>query len=225
MFALTRAPHARSGFNCFRQRPETSFRIRIRESEVEIAGSGEAGVFDAVTWLRDCMEERGGLFLQTAEITRKTVWNSRYLYSYFALYGDPLMQPDIDPFPDGYLEKLASHGINGVWMQAILNTLAPSARFRAFGEGSEIRLTNLNGLVNPARRFRIKVYLYLNEPRAMSPAFFRKHRERKGRSENGMYAMCTAAPEVREWIGDSVAHILEQVPSLGRLSRLRRRKT
>jgi hypothetical protein len=192
-----------------------SFRIRIRESEVEIAGCGEAGVFEAVTWLRDCMEARGGPFLQTAEITRKAVWSPRYLYSYFALYGDPLMQPDIDPFPDGYLEKLALNGINGVWMQAILNTLAPSARFREFGEGSEIRLTNLNRLVNRARRFGIKVYLYLNEPRAMSPTFFRKHRECKGRSENGMYAMCTSAPEVREWIGDSVAHILEQVPGLG----------
>ena len=25
---------------------------------------------------------------------------------YFALYGDPLLEPDIDPFPEGYLERL-----------------------------------------------------------------------------------------------------------------------
>ncbi|MBN1441198.1 MAG: hypothetical protein JXA90_00750, partial [Planctomycetes bacterium] len=28
----------------------------------------------------------------------------RFLYSYFALYGDPLLEPELDPFPDGYLE-------------------------------------------------------------------------------------------------------------------------
>ena len=67
----------------------------------------------------------------------------RFCSSYFALYGDPLLEADTDPFPDGYLEKLARCGINGVWIQTVLNTLAPSQQFPEFGAGWETRLRNL----------------------------------------------------------------------------------
>ena len=50
------------------------------------------------------------------------------------------MEADIDPFPDGFLEKLARVGVNGVWLQAVLRTLAPSKIFPEFGEGWETRL-------------------------------------------------------------------------------------
>ena len=139
----------------------------------------------------------------------------RYLYSFFALYGDPLIEPEIDPFPDGYLDKLARVGINGVWMQCVLNTMAPSRQFPEFGQGSPQRLANLNRLVARAARFGMKVYLYINEPRAMPPAFFARHPEIKGAESGGLYAMCTTPPPVREWISDSLAHVFGAVPDLG----------
>jgi hypothetical protein len=86
----------------------------------------------AVYHLQDEMERREAPFLPLGTIERKTVWNPRYVYSYFALYGDPLMEPERDPFPDAYLERLARCGVNGVWMQAVLNTLAPSKEFPEF---------------------------------------------------------------------------------------------
>jgi hypothetical protein len=139
----------------------------------------------------------------------------RYLYSFFALYGDPLMEPEIDPFPDGYLDKLARVGISGVWMQCVLNTMAPSRQFPEFGEGSRQRLANLNKLVSRAARFGIKVYLYINEPRAMQASFFMRHPEIKGAHSSGLYAMCTTPPQVREWISGSLAHVFGEVPGLG----------
>ncbi len=147
---------------------------------------------------------------------RAAIWNPRYLYSYLALYGDPLTEPEIDPFPDGYLEKLARDGINGVWMQALLSQLAPSTEFPEFGDGAPVRLARLRQLVDRASRFGIRIYLYLNEPRSMPAAFFKKHPDIRGRStEGGMYAMCTSTPQVREWISGALAHILDQVPGLG----------
>lgn len=139
----------------------------------------------------------------------------RYLYSFFALYGDPLMEPDIDPFPDGYLDKLARVGINGVWMQCVLNTMAPSRQFPEFGQGSRQRLANLARLVSRTSRFGIKVFLYINEPRAMPPEFFARHTGIKGAGSGGRYAMCTTPPPVREWISDTLAHIFNEVPELG----------
>ena len=34
----------------------------------------------------------------------------RFIYSYFALYGDPLANPKLDPYPDGLLQRLSALG-------------------------------------------------------------------------------------------------------------------
>jgi hypothetical protein len=139
----------------------------------------------------------------------------RYLYSYFALYGDPLAEPDIDPYPDGYLQKLAALGVNGVWMQAVLNRLAPCEDFPEFGQGWEGRLANLRKLVERARRYGISIYLYLNEPRTMDPAFFAKHPDVRGVAEGQQIAMCVSTPAVKRFLSDSLTHIFKNVPNLG----------
>jgi hypothetical protein len=145
----------------------------------------------------------------------KDRWTTRYLYSHFALYGDPLMEPDLDPFPDGYLERLADCGINGVWMQAVLETLAPSKHFTEFGQDSETRLNNLRRLVDRAAKSGVKIYLYLNEPRSKLDEFFARHPDLRGTKSAGHYAMCTSAPMVRDWIASSLGHVFGQAPGLG----------
>ncbi|MGB9626425.1 MAG: alpha-amylase family protein, partial [Phycisphaerae bacterium] len=139
----------------------------------------------------------------------------RYIYSYFAMYGDPLMTPELDPFPDGLLQRLADLGINGVWMHVVLRQLAPSETFPEFGAGSETRLANLRKLVERARRYGIRIYLYVNEPRAMQAPFFEKRPRMKGVQEGEYYALCTSDPQVRAWITDSLAHMFSTVPDLG----------
>jgi hypothetical protein len=191
------------------------YRIDASARTLAITGHDRAGVLQAIYELEDRMERRGGAFLAPGETVRRAVWNPRYLYSYFALYGDPLLSPGRDPFPDGYLEKLARRGINGVWMQAVLNTLAPSARFPEFGRGWETRLRTLQSLVERAARYGVRVFLYLNEPRAIPAGFFARRPELRGTPERGNYALCTSAPEVREWLGDAVAHVVRHVPELG----------
>src|SRR5205085_9441472 len=53
----------------------------------------------------------------------------RYIYSYFAVYGDPLIDPTLDPYPDGLLAKLAERGVNGVWLHTVLRQLASDPSF------------------------------------------------------------------------------------------------
>jgi hypothetical protein len=145
----------------------------------------------------------------------KSDFHPRYIYSFFALYGDPLLEPEIDPFPDGYLEKLAESGVDGVWMQCVLNTMAPSKQFPEFGKGWEKRLETLNKLVARAGKYGIKIYLYLNEPRSMPSEFFEHREEIKGAKSGGNYAMCTTPKQVREWISDSLNHVFTHVSGLG----------
>lgn len=139
----------------------------------------------------------------------------RLVYSYFAVYGDPLLDPGLAPYPDGLLERLALLGLNAVWLHTVLRQLAPSVAFPEFGDGRETRLANLRTLVRRATRFGIRVFLYINEPRSMPDAFFRDHADAAGASEDGNTALCTSVPGVRRFVRDGLSHVFRNVPGLG----------
>jgi len=149
------------------------------------------------------------------EMVSAEVWSPRFLYSYFALYGDPLIEGDAAGLPDGYLDRAAANGVNGVWIQGVLNTLAPARAYPEFGKGWTGRLQNLRALVERAGRYGLRVYLYLNEPRAMPAEFFAGRPGIRGTSHQGVFAMCTSTQEVRDWLRESLSHIFREAPDLG----------
>lgn len=149
------------------------------------------------------------------ETVSTEVWSPRFLYSYFALYGDPLMAGDAAGLPDGYLDRAAANGINGVWIQGLLKTLAPARAYPEFGQGWTTRLRNLRALVERASRYGLRVYLYLNEPRAMPAEFFARRPGIRGSEHQGLFAMCTSTDEVRDWLRESLRHIFREAPELG----------
>jgi hypothetical protein len=139
----------------------------------------------------------------------------RLVYSYLAVYGDPLSNPELDPYPAGFLDRLSRVGVNGVWLHAVLRDLAPGGgAFPEFGTGSERRLERLRALVARAARHGIGVYLYLNEPRAMPVAFYRSRPELAGVRQGEYRAMCTSQPAVREWMAAALTHVFTAVPQL-----------
>jgi hypothetical protein len=137
----------------------------------------------------------------------------RMCYSYFALYGDPLLHPELDPYPDGYLARLAQAGVTAVWLQGVLSQLAPlpwqpDAHI-------EQRRRSLAQLARRARAHGIDVFLYLNEPRAKPVEAFGPHAAWRGVVEGGFATVCTSVPEVRAALGSAVARLCEAVPELG----------
>lgn len=189
--------------------------VEVNSDQVVLSGTGAGSLLQSVHWMQREMELHGGPFLNKGTIQRNAVLDPRYLYSYFAVYGDPLLETDIDPFPDGYLEKLAQAGINGVWLQGVLNTLAPSKIFSEFGHRSDERLATLSSLAQRAARSGVKILLYLNEPRAMPAGFFANRPELRGAVSRDLYSLCTSQPAVREWISESLSHVFRRVPELG----------
>jgi len=195
-----------------------SFMVSAQASKITVAGRDLAGVRQAFYYLQEQMEDRHEPYIPAGEVQRLTNVGPRFVYSYFSLYGDPLVDPDVDSLPDGFLERLARAGINGVWLQGVLRSLAPSQIFPEFGAGWETRLENLKKLVDRAQRHSVRVYLYLNEPRALPVEFFSRHPEVKGTYDADsphVFAMCTSTPQVRQWISESLAHIFSKVPGLG----------
>lgn len=148
------------------------------------------------------------------EVVASSAFSPRICHSYFALYGDTLLDPEPDPYPDGYLQRLAALGVDGVWLQGVLYTLAPFPWDATLSEGRETRLENLHKLVARAKSHGIGVWMYLNEPRAMPQEFFAGREELKGVSEGDHAVLCTSNPDVRAYIVSSVAAICEAVPDL-----------
>ncbi|HMC28800.1 MAG TPA: hypothetical protein VKM56_13510, partial [Verrucomicrobiae bacterium] len=138
----------------------------------------------------------------------------RFCYSYFALYGDPLLDDSADPYPDGYLARLAQAGVNGVWLQAVLYKLARFPWQADLSSGYERRLDNLRKLVARARAQGIGLYLYLNEPRSMPLRFFESRPELKGVVEGEHAALCTSSELVRNYLTGAIRSICQAVPDL-----------
>lgn len=147
-------------------------------------------------------------------VSTENVFTPRYCYSYFALYGDPLLDEDLDPYPDGYLARMAAVGVDGVWLQAVLYKLAPFPWDEEVSEAYEKRIENLRLLVARARKHGVGVYLYLNEPRAMPLAFYARRPDLKGVVEGDHAALCTSAPEVQQYLTGAVASVCAGVPDL-----------
>jgi len=139
----------------------------------------------------------------------------KFCYSYFALYGDPLLETAADPYPEGLLARLAHSGASGVWLQAVLYKLAPFAWDPTQSDQYRERLANLGRLVARAARHGVKIFLYLNEPRSMPLRFFERHPELKGVTEGDYATLCTSVPAVQEYLVEAVASICRAVPDLG----------
>ena len=144
----------------------------------------------------------------------KSEFSPRFCSSYFALFGDPLLDDDIDPYPDAYLDRLVASGVDGIWMHVVLYQLAAYPWDPTLSEHYEKRVARLNALVNRARSRGVGIYLYLNEPRAMPLPFFEGREHLKGVVEGDHAAICTSVPEVREYIVASVESICRAVPAL-----------
>lgn len=145
----------------------------------------------------------------------KSADSLRLVYSYISVFGDPLLNSDPDPYPDGLLQRLSAVGVNGVWLHAVLRDLAPGGpTFPEFGADHQRRLANLRALVERAKRYDIGVYLYFNEPRAMPASFFKNRADMAGVREDPFTAMCTSHPAVRQWMKDALTHVFREVPDL-----------
>ncbi len=151
---------------------------------------------------------------RTVHAATPSAFSPRFCYSYFALYGDPLLEPDLDPYPDGYLERLAAAGVDGVWLQAVLRRLAPFPWDTGLSRQYEARLANLGKLVERARGHGIGVFLYLNEPRALPVGFFATRPELRGGTEGDHACLCTSVSGVRDYLASAVAGIGRAAPGL-----------
>ena len=142
----------------------------------------------------------------------------RFVHSYAATCGDLLLDIESrDPVPENLLKEYAAQGINGIWFHVILYLLHPVKGSEEFSEGFETRLKNLARVVELCKKYGIGIYLYLNEPRGMTEAFYQKNPNWRGVLANqasGQYACCTSKGEVLPWMEEAIYTVFKRVPDL-----------
>jgi len=194
-----------------------SHRIAAEGNRVTVEAVDENGLLRGLQWIASGMNEQGGPFVARRVTNRSTRYDFRLLYSYFAVYGDPLLDPELDPYPEHLLESLSETGVNAVWLQCVLYQLVPFAEAPEMSTGWERRVEGLRRLAARAADYGIGIYLYFNEPRSMPLEFFDARPDWKGHTIGTHASMCTSHPEVQRYLKEGTAALFRSVPELAGL--------
>ena len=189
-------------------------KVQILENEIRITAE-ISGVLRAMTLLIDEARVAGGPHYLKKTYERESEFSTRFLYSYCGLYGKTFDEPWQLSYPESMLKQYAQMGINGIWNQGILQTLVEFPFDPSVSEGWQARLENLKDLVRTAKKYGIKLYLYINEPRSMPLEFFENYPDMKGHIEGDYACICTTSEQGRKYLYDAVHELCSQVPDLG----------
>ena len=145
-------------------------------------------------------------------------YSDTFIASYCALYGDVFAEDRLieASFPDELLRAYSDLGIGGIWTQAVLYALIPCKFDPSLSKGWEKRINGLNKVIARLKKYGLKLYLYINEPRQLHDSFFEKRPDLKGdTSGNGYSSLCLSVPEVQDFLRDSIAELTRRAPGLG----------
>ncbi len=190
--------------------------ISIDDKIIDINAATPIGVMRALYFLQNLAEGTGAFSFNKKTYRRKTKIKTRFIYSFCSLYGDVLDKDSRISFPNELLRGYAKQGINGVWIQGVLYTLAPYPFRKGLDTGWEMRLENLKSLCERAAKYGIKVYMYINEPRALPLECFEEQPHLKGASlKPGMACLCTSHPETKAYLKNALQTVCKHAPLLG----------
>ena len=134
---------------------------------------------------------------------------------------DELMD-DVDYYPDAYLRRLASEGVNGLWLTVEFRDLAETSFTRRLPD-AERRIGKLRETVAKCARRGIKVWLFAIEPHIFrnDDPFVKEHPEVFGpvtiKGGKPWRVVCTSKEAGRRYLEESTRDIFTQVPGLGGL--------
>lgn len=163
-------------------------------------------------------------FEQVGRSEKKVVENNdgfelRMIFPYFAAFGDPLLDHELTTYPEELFRRLSDVGVNGIWVHSVLRMMVePDDKGFPGDEQAAERIKGLKLLVNRAAKYGIKIYLYVNEPRALEPEFFASTEQRKaygGAIKGDLQTFCPSNPEVLAWLTRSMNSLFTQVEGLG----------
>ncbi len=129
-------------------------------------------------------------------------------------------------YTDEELQSIADSGFNAVWVHALLHNIVQVPEFPELGQDAAENQRRLNQLIEHAAAHGLKVFLYMQPPRALPedhPVFL-NHPEIRGQYEEltsdsrgklRVCAMCTSTESVKKYLFDAAAELARKLPGLG----------
>ncbi len=132
----------------------------------------------------------------------------------------------VDVYDDDALRKIADSGFNAIWVHGRLQNIVRTDVFPELGKRSARHLRNMRKLIARADRFGIKVFIYMQPPRAIdvdSP-FWKKHPEIGGHEVDFVTddefpsryrSLCTSTRKVKRYLKEAASTLAAELPDLG----------
>lgn len=192
-----------------------SHSISIKKDGIRIVSVDEVGVLRAFDYIKTLINNAHSFSFDEAEIVRDTRFDVRYIHSYCALFADPFMDGGESSYPDSLFEEYRKIGINGIWLHSVLYKMCEFPFDKSMSDGWQKRLEGLKNLCNRAEKYGIKIYMYINEPRAMDISFFEKYPQLLGVTRENVGTLCTSVKEVQDYLYYGIQTICKAAPNLG----------
>ena len=125
---------------------------------------------------------------------------------------------DVNYYPDGYLNRLALEGINGLWMVVALSELTGTS-FTPRDPLADRRIAKLQQTIRQCARYGIKIYLFCIEPFSLheDAPLVQAHPEMFGARIHDKRTFCPSSPSTRRYLEELTFGVFKQVPELGGL--------
>lgn len=202
-----------------------TFRIAVSERACRIQANDTEGIRRGIFLLEDRLMQADGPFLQIGEELRSPFVQSRISRCFFGPIKRPPKNRDelldeVDYYPDGYLNRLAHDGVNGLWLTIEFKDLCKTSLTEEVSPEREQRLAKLRKTVAKCRRYGIKTFLFCIEPRAMTPdnPLLSAHPELVGGTMGASNRLfCPFSETAQLYLYEAMHDIFSEVPGLGGL--------
>lgn len=141
----------------------------------------------------------------------------RLAHGYLTPCGDAFIEDSRSHLPDSLLDRYAECGINALFVHGVLASLSPYPFDPELSRDYPTRRDNLRNLIERAGKRGIKIYLYLNEPRALPVSWFgtRVDASAMGHRIGDLAALCLNTKVGRDYLYYAVRDLFEAVPDIG----------
>lgn len=131
-------------------------------------------------------------------------------------------------YTDEVLKGIAQSGFNGIWVHGLLHHIVTEELFPELGCNATIHQEKLSQLIERAAKYNIKVYIYMQPPRALpidNKDFWDKHVDVGGQVEEitgdgdaesfKVRSMCTSTTKVQNYLKNATGKLAKLLPDLG----------